>query len=140
MVGQLRKARLRHSGGQVLERLADPAVEPRTPGGVELLVERLADESMGEAVAPADARHLRDDARGERLLEQLEEPLPGKLGHPRQHLDLEFAAHHRRGGEHAIALRRQAVEAAADHLTDRRGDGDRGGRLPGLLETALGRQ
>ena len=139
VVGELGHVRLGVRGVKSLEHLADLTVEARAAGGCQLFVERLADQRVGERVAAYRARHLRHHAGRHRLLEGFEEAIRREVGETLESVEPELAANHRRGGENAIALRRQVVEAAADHLAHALGDGDGPGvNVLGLLQTAVG--
>ena len=77
-VSGARRARYRGRGVEHrLEHLGDLAVELGAPRGVQLFVQRFADQCVGEAVPAHCMGNDRDDARGDRLLDRALELLTG---------------------------------------------------------------
>ena len=139
VVGQLRQVRLRVRPVQALQHLRHLAVEPHATGGLELVVERLPDEPVREGVSARAARQLEDYAGGHRLVEHLQHPVLRETAHARERIEPELAPEHRGNGQHPVALRREAPEAAPEDLADPlRHAGLPVGPRVGALETALG--
>ena len=109
-----------------LERVGDPGVEADPASLAELLVERLAHERMGERVTagPAGAsrticaRAASSSASSGSLVED-----------PFEQLEVELAARDGGGGQHALGLRGEPGEAAADDVLDAFGDRQLGARI-----------
>ena len=106
-----------------LEGLGDGSVEGAPRGGGEALVERLAQECVGERVAPQGARDLPQQAEREGRAEGLEKRAGRLLQHPGQRSELERSAHHRGRLEQAQRRRSQGLEALAQQLLRARRDG-----------------
>jgi hypothetical protein len=153
VVGELRQVLLGRRPVQRLQGLADLAVQADAVGGPQLLVARLAEQGVDEAIAPGHRRRwparrgrgLRvggdQDAGGDRLVEGPQEGSALEAGDPGQGRQGGLPARDGRDAEEAVAGRREAVEAAPDDLPHRRGEGQ--GLLPGPRgpgEPALGGQ
>ena len=82
-----------------LERLDRQPVQPDAAGGREPLVERVADEDVGEAKTTAAAGNVGDDAGGHRLVEHVEQLVLRDAGQARERVERELAAEHRREHE-----------------------------------------
>ena len=105
VVRQLGQRRLRRLRFELLERLGHAQVQSRPARGGEAVVERLADQRVGEAAAAVDARHLGDHVRRYALLDHLVDLVLVEIADSLEHLDPELAAHHgRRGQQLARAL------------------------------------
>jgi hypothetical protein len=139
VIRQLRQARLELHRVECLGRLGDPAVQAQPAGGADLLVERLADQRVREAIAPRGRGKIADDPRALRLLEKLEHGVLRQLAHLREHGQLELAPDHRGDAEHAVALLGQRAEPSTHHLAHALGnlEAPRLDRL-GALEPPVG--
>ena len=87
VVGELAERRIGVVGVLLLEDRADPAVQPDAPGPAQRRVERLANQRVGERVAPRSTGLLLDDPALRGLLERLEHALARLLGEGVEHLD-----------------------------------------------------
>ena len=90
-----------------------PAVQPDAAARREPLVERVADQDVGEAQAAGRAGDVGDDARGHRLVERLEQLIPETAAESSERVDAELAADHRREHQHAVALVARGGSAGA---------------------------
>ena len=99
-----------------LDRLADAAVEARAAGGGQVLLERLAQQRVGERVAPGHARGLDQDARAHGGVEGVEQLVLGHVDDALEHRQLELAADQRRDLKHALRALGQPRDAALDHV------------------------
>ena len=93
---ELREMGVEVRGVQRLEGLADLPVElyPATPR--QAVVGGVPDQGVGEAHAADRAGNLRDDARLDSLVEQLEDGATLESADTRQRIEIELAAEHRR--------------------------------------------
>ena len=131
--------RLGVSGVERLEHFGDAQVEPPPVGGRDLLVQRVADQSVAEAKAAEGARKVLDDAGGDRLVENAEKPVDTRVvGRAFEGDEAELAPEDRSEGEHAPALAGEGSQPAADRLAD--GLRDRGPVRGLRSETPLERQ
>ena len=89
------------------------------------MVGGVPDQGVGEAHAADRAGDLRDDARLDRLVEQLEDGAALESADTRQRIEIELAAEHRGKREKPVALVREVAQAAADHLPHALRDGKR---------------
>src|SRR5687767_6315866 len=96
-------------GVESLEGLADLPVElyPATPR--QAVVCGVPDQGVGEAHAADHARNLRNQARLDALVEQLENGATTDSADTRQRIETELAAEHRGLGEEPLALVRQVA-------------------------------
>ena len=104
VVGQLGQMALGPARAHCFERVADLTVQRRAPAGRQLLVERLADETMGEHVPARRTVELLDDLCRGRLVEHLEQLHRRDVEHALQEVELELAADGRRDREGVVAL------------------------------------
>ena len=97
MVCQRARTLVRRIGDHGFDSFADQAMQLGTSGVGELLVDRLPDQGVSEAVVPDRPGRLLDDAGGDRLLERLGDVVGGRVADPLQDLERELAPGH--GGE-----------------------------------------
>src|SRR5262245_56043006 len=107
---------------ELLQRLADPAVEPRPPRRAQLLVERRPDERVAERELRGATAHLAHQGCGRRLVEGVEDRVLARLGYLRQQRHVELAADHGGQAEHTARSLREPAEPPPDHLTHALGD------------------
>src|SRR5262249_2738929 len=85
----------------------------------QLLVERLANERVGESIARvASTGYLEDELRLERLLDRRDELLFADRRHPLEPPEIEFPAEDGGARERLVASRREPREAASDDLAN----------------------
>src|SRR5207253_5198002 len=89
---------------ELLERLGNAPVHAGAPGHPEVLVERVLDESVHERERPRATRAFRDERRGLRLLEQVEQVVLVLAERLAQQGEVEVAADDRRRGECACGI------------------------------------
>ncbi len=99
-----------------LERVGDRAVQPHPPGEAQLLVDRLADERVGEAVAAGPRAVLADELRGGRLLDGLEDVDARERVEALEQGEVEVAPDDGGGLQRAVRAVAQARQAAAEDL------------------------
>ncbi len=99
-----------------LERVGDRAVQPHAPGEAQLLVDRLADERVGEAVAAGPRAVLADELRCGRLLDGLEDVDARERVEALEQGEVEVAPDDGGGLQRAVRAVAQARQAAAEHL------------------------
>ena len=85
------RALVRCIAGRGFHRLPDQAMQLRAARLGELLVDRLPDQGVSEAVVPDRSRRLLDDPGGDRLLERLGDVVGGRVTDPHQDLERELA-------------------------------------------------
>ncbi len=117
----------RGAGG--LERAAGAQVQARAAGVGGRVVERLAHERVGEREAVDLLGVLAHDAGAQRLLERVEQLLPGPPHHRLERGEAEVAAEHRGGGQRLDGLRLEPREPARDQVLDALGHALGLGRL-----------
>ena len=122
VVRELGQRRLGAVRLQALERLADPQVQPRPPHPGQPVVERLADQRVGEAAAAVHAGDLGDDVCADALLDHLVERVLVVRLERLEQLDAELAADHRRGRQHVARGVRQRRQPPLDDLADPLGE------------------
>ena len=135
MVRELGEVRLRVIGVELLERRCDPAVQREAATRAQLVVQGVANQGVREAQAPGSARHVDDDARRGRLVEQLEDVPAGAFAHPLERIDPELATEDRRHDQELVAILREVAETPADRLPHPLGNGG-----PPRCKVAAGRQ
>ena len=118
MVGELEQPGGAGAGARALERLADRAVQARAADRAEVVVERVADEAVGEAERPRLARRLGEQVQRERLVEALEHLGPRDAGRALERRDAEAAAGDGGDLERLARLGAQRLQAAADRVAD----------------------
>jgi hypothetical protein len=92
-------------------------METQAARGDHLLVERLAEEGVGESIADgAKAGPLLEDADANRFLEAAEDVVFRSAGDDVERAQVEVAADDGGDGEEAVALRAEAREALADDV------------------------
>ena len=99
-----------------LERVGDRAVQPHPPGEAELLVDRLADERVGEAVAAGPRAVLADELRRGRLLDGLEDVDARERVEALEQGEVEVAPDDGGGLQRAVRAVAQARQATAEDL------------------------
>ena len=139
MVRELGDVRLGISGVEVLEREADAAMQEAAPLRTEVVVERLADEPVREAVHADRRRPLGENAAVDGLREGAVEVRGIELADTLQRVEPELAPDHRGGQQQGASAIGQRREAVADRLADAVGDAQpRDLRL--AVEATLGAQ
>ena len=103
---------------EVLQRLGHLPVRPRPTGGTEVLVQRVLDEGVGEAVVPRGVGELAHQGRGRRGVEDVEQLVFRCLGGPGQHIEVEVPADHRGQRQHPLGVVSQSPDPCADHHPD----------------------
>ena len=76
---------------QRLECLADALMHAHAARDRQLVVERLADQRVGERISTGLTGNLGEDPRGHGLLERVEEGVGADIGHVLQNADVELA-------------------------------------------------
>ncbi len=109
---------------QVLERLADAQVEAGAPRRTQLRQQDLADEGVGERVAPGPVTNLDDHPGGSRLVERVEELVGAGLADAFEQQVGEGRPRDRGHRQDAVGGGRQGREATPDDLADALGDAD----------------
>ena len=127
VAGELRQPRVEIVLVAGEDRLADPRVQPRAAQGGEAVVERGADERVGERVAADAAGDLAQHAGAHRLVERGDEVVPGQRAERLEQPEVELAADHRRDLDRLARRRRQPPDPPRGHLSHAVGH-------PGLLE------
>ena len=126
-MGQLGKVWLEIGRVRSLERLADLSVQPHAARGVQLGVDRLADEGVGEVVAVA---LLAEHARPKHLVQGIHERVELDAAGSPEHLEGEALAQDRAGPQQPIRLGTQPRQPLADHLAHPLRDAPRHVRYP----------
>jgi hypothetical protein len=118
VAGQLGDGRVGVGAVQLLQRLADAAMDLDPPPAGQLLVQGLPHQRVGERVPPLGAIRLGHELALDRLLERRHQLVARHAVQPLEHVELELPAD--RGGhrQHLVCLLRQPVEATAHYLTD----------------------
>ena len=116
MKRQLRQGRVRALARELLERKADPVVQPGAPRRAEPLVEGLVDERMGEAEFAHAARRTRPAVRRRQPARHGRARALPRSGAAREQSHVERAADHRRELERVGGLRAEPRHAALDDL------------------------
>ena len=96
----------------------------RTARAGKLLVDRLPDQGVSEAVLPDRPGRLLDDPSGDRLLERLGDVVGGRVADPLQDLERELAASHRGERQQPSAVVVESAHAAQQKVLDRLRDTD----------------
>jgi hypothetical protein len=109
---------------EALEQLERPAVQAHAAHIREPLVERVANEDVGEAQPPGRIGRVRRHPRAHGFIEHVEQIVLGQLGKAGQHVERELATEHRSQDEHPPRFARQVRKAARDHLLDALRNGD----------------
>ena len=115
---QLGEPRLGPCAMELLDRLADPQVQPRPPGRRQLGLERRAQQRMGEGVAPGGARDLDQQRASHGGIEHVEQLVLGEAGDTLEHLEVEVAADQGGDAEHAAGVLGQAAHPSRDDVAD----------------------
>jgi hypothetical protein len=123
-----------------LEGLADLQVQPCPRLGAEPLVDRLAEQVVGEAVGPQRPGRSRQDVRPHGLVEQVTHLVGGTAGDPDEQCRAELRPRHRGGGDHLGAGPAQPGKAPLDRLADAERYPGLAGRLQPVGGAGLGQQ
>ena len=115
-MGQLAVRDVRPVAVELDEGLAHGHVQSDPLVSGQVVVERLPDQRVREAIAADLARALLHEPRLARRVEVLEQLRPLLGDHPRERLQGELGADHGGGGQHIDGLLRQRIEPAADRL------------------------
>ena len=115
---QLGEPGIRPRAVQLLDRLADPQVQPRPPGRRQLGLERRPQQRVGERVAPGRARDLDQQRAAHRGVEHVEQLVLGQAGDALEHVEVEVAADQRGDAEHAAGVLGQAAHPGRDDVAD----------------------
>ena len=113
---QLGQPGIRPRAVELLDRLADPPVQPRPPGRRQLGLERRAQQGVGERVAAGRARDLHEQRAAHGGVEDVEQLVLGEAGDALEQLEVEVAADQRGDAEHATGVLGQAADARRDHV------------------------
>ena len=107
----------------ILDRLPDLAMQLRAPCARELLVDRLPNQRVGEAVVPDRAGRLLDDVAAI-ACSRLSAISSGRYaGHSLEHVQLELASAHARDGQAArLAAVVESAQAADEEVLDALGN------------------
>src|SRR3954453_2802858 len=103
MMSQLRQVGVQVLRVELLQRLAEPSVQQGAPRRRQLVVERVAYESVREAQAPRRPGRVADQTGLGRLIKRREELRLGLVRQALQRGDVEFASDHRGEGKGAPA-------------------------------------
>src|SRR5206468_7927303 len=103
---------------ECFERGSDLLVKLHSATWRQALVQRVADQRMGEAQPTAAGGDLRDDACSARLVEQHEQALGRKAGRMSERVEFELTAEHCGEGEDSVALGGQPTKPTANHVPD----------------------
>ncbi len=136
VVRELGDARLGIGGVELLQDEADLAVQQPAALRAEVVVERLADQPVREAVRAERRRPLGDHAAVDGLAERVVELAGVAAADALQRVDAKLAPDHRRGVEQLERAVGQRLEAVADRLAHAVGD-PHGGDLRGVVEAPL---
>jgi hypothetical protein len=90
---------------ELLERRDGKLVKPDAAGAREPVVERVADQHVGEAKAPGGIREIGHDARVDRLVEPFEQLVARDAPQPGEHVERELATEHGGEEQQPVALR-----------------------------------
>ena len=139
MVGELGDVRLGIGGVELLEREPDAAVQEAAALRAEVVVQRLADEAVREAVRADRRRPLDDDAAVDGLRQRAVELGRLELADALQRVEAKLAPDDRRRQQQDARAVGQRREAVADRLAHAVGDAQPGD-LRLAVEPALGAQ
>ena len=116
-MGQFGSVGLRIVSVQIFQGLGDTGVEAHAPGQGQLGGQSFLNQSVGELVPPHGLRQLLNDPRGQRLFQNLKQPVFGDLFNQRPNLGQgELPPDYRRHGQGFVATLGQPVQAPSDHL------------------------
>ena len=101
---------------ELLDRLADPQMQPRPPGRRQLGLERRAQQRVGERVAPGRARDLGQQRAAHRGVEHVEQLVLGEAGDALEQLEVEVAADQGGDAEHAAGVLGQPADPGRDDV------------------------
>ena len=138
MLRDLRGVPLAARAIERFQSIARRAVQSPAAARREIVVQRIADQHVGEAQSPVAAGNVAYEVRRHRLLQRFVQLVLAEVAEALQRIELEFAAEHRRKGEHVPAGRRLAPQPVPDRLLDAVGDRQRG-TLPGSSIGRTGR-
>ncbi len=116
VIGHLGYVAFRSRAMEVLQHLADLPVQADALRRAHLVVERLADERVREAMPSDGLGDLGDDARADRFVEPFEELLGRRPGERREHVEAELATDRRRDAQHLVAGGGEPLQPSPDHL------------------------
>ena len=92
---ELGEVRLGVSGVEILEGFSRAPMQRNPTRRRETVVERVADERVCEAQTSASPRHVRDDPRGDGLVEDVQQLLGGPSAEPFERVEAELPSEHR---------------------------------------------
>ncbi len=138
MVGDLQHPVRVVGPAQTHQRLAYPGMQPRPAGPAQLLVDRLPDQRVGEAVPPRRPFVLDDQPGQHGRLHRVQRALLLKLCHRLDQVQVEPAAGDRADQQDGVGLLRQPAQPAPQHVPHPDRDRPPCGRgdIPGQLALA----
>ena len=108
---------------QVLQRLGHLPMRSRPTGGAEILVHRVLDEGVSEAVVTWRVGKFPHQSRGDSGVEDFEQFDFRCLGGTSEHIEIEVPADHRGQRQHPPGIVSQSPDACTDHHPDAGGQG-----------------